>query len=234
MGRIGGMVVAAIYPAITRAEAGSQQFARIAAVTLRGIAWVTIPSAVFLALAAHEFVMLLYGSKWTDVVALLPLAAAQTAMLGISTASYSLLIANQNLKSGLAIDVVSAGSAIALALMIIPLGLETYLAALAIHGAAVTALILFELNRHRGITVAAIAEAFLPPLIAAAAGAAIVWIAKSMEFAPGNTIAVLVIEAIAYALACLVIFRFVAARQLTELLNAAPGGTRLSRALRLA
>lgn len=233
-GRVGGLVMAALYPAITRAEASSAQFRRVAAVSLRGIVWVTIPSAAFLALTAPELVHLLYGPKWPDVIQLLPLAAGQTAAVGIGSACYGLLLANQNLKACLVVDVVSGSSGIVLALLVIPLGLNIYLAALLCHGLVVLTLILFQLRRHGGIDAAGIFHAILPPLAAAAAGAAAVTlVTHSLPMGVGS-LAGLAVKAASFTLAVLAVFRFGAARQLSELLEAAPGGRRLSHMLRLA
>ena len=51
---------------------------------LRGVAWTTIPAAGFLALFADEIVLLLYGPRWTDVSALVPLAAVYVAFGSIA------------------------------------------------------------------------------------------------------------------------------------------------------
>ncbi|PPC80053.1 MAG: hypothetical protein CTY39_11765, partial [Hyphomicrobium sp.] len=97
-GRIGTIITGSLFPVLTRAERGSIQFRRYAGLVLRGVSWATIPAAAFLAICAIDVVTLLYGDKWSSVIPLIPFAVAGVALIGISSASTSMILANSDVR----------------------------------------------------------------------------------------------------------------------------------------
>jgi O-antigen/teichoic acid export membrane protein len=227
-GRIGTVAMMSLYPVITRAEEGSERFQRIAALVLRGVCWTTIPAAALLALCAERLVALLYGPQWEAVVPLLPLAALVVALAGMTSAVSSLLVANNEVKVPLMIDLAAASLAVGLAIAIAPISIESYLVALGALGAVVLAVTLLALVRKRGIRADGVLQAFLPAAVAGA-GATVAVEALRAAGARLDPVAVgLFVEAAVFAAAYLLILRAAFPRALKEMLDVAPGGRRIA------
>lgn len=233
-GRIGSVTMMSLYPVITRAEQHTERFQRVAGLVLRGVCWTTIPSAVLLALCADDVVTLLYGPKWLAVVPLLPLAVAGVALSGIASTLSSLLLASNDFKASLLIDLVSACIAVMLALWLVPLGVDVYLAALAGHGLFVLLLTLVALTAKNGIARRAIAPAFVPAVVAGT-GAALVVEGLRLLHSGGSILALRFFsEAMVFVAAYLAIMRIGFPGAMRDLLVVAPGGPRLMRMLCIA
>jgi len=227
-GRVGAMAISALYPVITRAEQGSDRFRRVAALVLRGVAWMTIPAAIFLALAAPDVVGLFYGAKWSGVTALLPLAAIQVALGGLAETAYQLLLANDEARACFRIDILSAMICLVLALWLIPFGPQVYLCGLAAHSALVLMLTLMVLRAKDGISLAELPAAFMPPIAAGLmAGAALVSLRTAMRSIDILGLRV-GIDALVFSAAFLIIIRISFPGPLRELLRLAPGGRQLA------
>lgn len=232
-GRIGSVAMMSLYPVVTRAEDRSERFQRISGLVLRGVSWTTIPAALLLALCADQVVALLYGPKWVAVVPLLRLAAAVVALSGIAATTSSLLMANNDAGSALRIDLVSAVFAVALAVWLVPTGIETYLAALVAHGLVVLLITLSALARKRGIASAALLQAFLPAMLAGGGAVVAVEGFRSLV-APLELVGLrLLAEAAVFAGIYLLILRLAFPRALREILDVAPGGRRIAASIML-
>ena len=109
-GRIGQISSSMLFPILTRADSSSAQFKRNASLVLQGVAWTTVPAAAVLAMMPAEFVAVLYGPAWSDVVPLLPAASVSVALVGMNFAAYNLLLANEQHRTLLWLDAVAAGS----------------------------------------------------------------------------------------------------------------------------
>lgn len=226
-GRIGSVAMMSLTPVVTRAEAGSARFQRLADLVLRGVVWTTLPAAAFLGLAARDTVALLYGAQWDSVAALLPLAALTIGLAGIVSALSSLLVANDGSRASMSLDMAAGVSGIAVALALIPFGARTYLAGLGAHALIVTGAALVLLQRRGAITASGVSAAFLPALVAVAVGLAT---ALAARYAVGTSDMLLVrlgVDAIALGAAYLATLRFCFAASLAELLEVVPGGARL-------
>jgi len=227
-GRIGAVIVSSLYPVITRAERGSDRFRRIAGLVLRGVAWLTIPTAIFLALAAPDVVGLLYGTKWTGVIPLLPLAATQVALSGLAATAYELLLANDETRACFGIDVLSALVGVVLVFSLVPQGPQVYLCVVTVQSALVLTLTLILLGATGGIHLAALRAAFVPPLAAALmAGSALVGLRSAICSIDIVTVRV-GIDALVFTVAFLVAIRICFPGPLRELLEVAPGGRQLA------
>jgi O-antigen/teichoic acid export membrane protein len=167
-GRIGSVFLSSVYPVITRAEAESPRFKRIGGLVLSFVAWISIPLAALLALEAQEAVFLLYGPQWSSVTELLPLAAAQVTLGGLSATAYGLLLANDRTRACLSIDLLSGVLGVILAIVLIPIGLRLYLGGLGLLNAIVLTIVLLTLISTRGIMLRDVFLAVVPPCFAAA------------------------------------------------------------------
>ncbi len=227
-GRIGSVTLSSLYTIITRAERGSAQFRRYADLTLRGVAWTTVPTGAYLAVSAPDLVHLLYGAKWVSVVPLLPLAATSVAVGGISTAANILLLANDQIRACLLLDLVSAGLGIGLALWLVPAGPSVYLAALIAASGLMLSVTLAVLTATHGISAKAVITAILPAITAtlAAAGAmfAVRKVFGTSDYVPMR----LLTDGVAFSIAYLAVMRVGFLGPLRELLEVAPGGATIA------
>ena len=222
-GRLGGIVVESIYPVITRAERGSAQFRRYAGLVMRGVAWVTIPAAVLLALTAPDVVALLYGPKWSDVIPLVPLSAIAVGLGGMALTANALLLANDEIRKCLAVDAVSAVLGVILAVWLVPVGMYVYLVALVAHGVFLLGLAVVLLVRTDSVDRASILAAFLPATIAAAVAFGAVT-AGSVTVGPITIMPVrLVVETALFCVVYLGVLCLAFERSLRELIEVAPG-----------
>lgn len=232
-GRIGAVVVVSLYPVITRAEPRSDRFRRIAGLVLRGVAWMTIPAAIFLALAAPDMVGLLYGSKWTGVTPLLPVAAAQVALGGLAVTANELLLANDDMRVCLGIDILSAMVGVALVFWLLPEGPQLYLCGLAVQSVLVLTLTLIALRATGGIHLAALRAAFVPPIAAGLMAGGTLAVLRSATHSIDVLTVRVGMDALVFAMAFLLVIRLGFAGPLRELLHVAPGGRQLASVMHL-
>jgi O-antigen/teichoic acid export membrane protein len=232
-GRIGSIAIMSLYPVVTRAERNSPRFRRLADLVLRGVVWTTVPAAVFLGLAAQDTVALLYGAQWTGVAGLLPLAVVPIGLGGIATALSSLLVANEDSRASLSLDVVAGLSGMVVAIALVPFGATAYLAGLGIHGLAITGVAFVLLLRRGAMSGVGVAAALMPPLIAAATGALSVVTWRAATGAGGWLVLRLLAEATIFGAFQILVLRVAFARPFAELLEVAPAGEFLRSALRL-
>jgi O-antigen/teichoic acid export membrane protein len=232
-GRIGAVVVLSLYPVITRADPRSDRFRRIAGLVLRGVAWMTIPAAVFLALAAPDMVGLLYGPKWTGVTPLLPFAATQVALGGLAATANELLVAHDDVQVCFKIDILSAVVGVALVFWMLPQGPQLYLCALTVQSALVLTVTLIALHATKGIDIAAVRAAFVPPTVAGLTAGATLAALQPATNLIDVTVARVGIDALVFAAAFLLVIRLGFAGPLRELLHVAPGGRQLASVMHL-
>ncbi len=165
-GRMGGLASLSLYPVLTRAERGSERFRRLAGLFLRGVGWTTIPASVFLVFNASDIATFLYGVRWSGVIPLLPFAAAQAALAGICWAAYTLLLANNETRACLAVDLTSAAVGAALVFWLVPSGPRAYMGGLAVMYVIILGLIILLLRNTGGIGLSEAGAALVPPLVA--------------------------------------------------------------------
>jgi len=233
-GRIGSVAMISLYPVITRADQQSVQFQRYAGLVLRGAVWTTVPAAMFLALSAADIASVLYGPRWSAVIPLLPIAAAAVSFGGIASVVNSLLLAKDEIKACLFIDLVSALLAVALALWLVPVGMEIYLAALVAHGLIILGLTITVLVATGGINRSAILSSLLPPVVAGGVGAVTILSVRAAALGSSEILVLrLGLELILFSIVYLAVLRFAFQRPLRELLDVAPGGDQLGAVLAL-
>lgn len=233
-GRIGSIAITTLYPVITRAERGTERFRRLSGLVLRGVCWTTAPAAALLAITARDTVYLLYGAKWDAVSPLLPLAAVAIGLGGVTTALSSLLLANENTRTCLMVDIAVHTTAIALALVVIPFGPNTYLAALAAQALGTTVVAGKLLLNMEAIDARGVTWAVLPAVVATVSGLAAVVGANCLAITNEHAALRLVVDGLAFGVIYIATLRIVFPTPLAELLEVAPAGTFLARPLRLA
>jgi O-antigen/teichoic acid export membrane protein len=232
-GRIGYVFLSSLYPVITRAEPESHRSSRIAGLVLCLVAWISIPSAAFLALEAEPAVLLLYGPQWTGVTELLPLAAAQVTLGGLNTTVYGLLLANNRTRTCLSIDMLTAILGVLLAILVIPIGPRLYLAGLGMQNAIVLIIAAFTLVSTRGISLKDVFLAVAPPCFAAAVGIGGVLGVRIVLGDPKTLVLHLAFEGISFALLYAAIIRICWPNRLREILRPFPGAAGLRRVMLL-
>ncbi len=232
-GRIGLVVSQTLYPVITRAEAGSERFRRISGLVLSSVSWTTIPAAVFLGMSADGVVVLLYGARWSEVAPLLPAVAAAVSFAGIAVCASQLLLANKRARLCLWIDLFVAALGIAAIALVLPSGIETY-----IFAAATVALVglistLAVLRVTGGIDTAGIVSAFFPPIFGATAATGLIFGLRGIVGYDASVWFNLGLEAIGFAAVYLLTLRICFPSAVSRILDVAPLGSRLRRALML-
>lgn len=232
-GRIGSVVMLSLHPVLTRAERGSARFRRLADFVLRGVVWTTVPASACLGLAASDMVAILYGGRWSGVAGLMPFAAVAIGLGGIIASLSSLLVANENARAALWLDATAAASAIALAFLLIPRGASTYLAGLGIHGLMVAGAAIVLLVHYGALSTRGAVVALAPALVACTAGTAAVFAVREAVGTSEHLVVRLTVDASTLALSYMAALRLAFAQPLVELLEVAPGGPTLARALGL-
>ncbi|MBL38608.1 MAG: hypothetical protein CMP07_09375 [Xanthomonadales bacterium] len=231
-GRFGQLAMQAMYPIVTRAEVGSSRFRRAADLVFRGACWITIPAGVFLALAADPVVRVIYGQGWLLVVEILPAAAAVAVATSISQVLALLLLANNNTRLSLLVDVVHGATAIALIVLVLPNGIVPFLWGLAATGAAASAVSYGLLWWRSGIQARSIMVSVPPPLVSAmVAGWAAHWMLLFMDMTNSSAIAKMTLFALCFALVVPAMHRILFPNALSDLLEVMPAAQQLRRIL---
>jgi O-antigen/teichoic acid export membrane protein len=223
----------AIYPVVTRAQRGTARFQRLAGLVLRGVCWTTVPAVAFLAVGASDIVRLLYGAHWDSVVPLLPLAAAVAGFASIWNALSGLLLANEDVRATLLVEVSGAVSAIGLAFVLIPYGARVYLMGLTLHGVIVTAVTIAVLLRRGAMSAKGVWAAIGPAAIAGLSAVLAILGVRSLLGGGGPVLLRVILEGGAVSTAYLATLRMMFSTQLSELLQVLPAGQPLARAMLL-
>ncbi len=228
-GRLGPVVLQTLYPVVTRAEAGSERFQRVAGLVLQGVCWITIPAAIFVSVHSQDTVALIYGKQWQAVVEILPLAIIGVGLGGIAATLSSLLLANNAARLCLMIDIAGAIIGLALALWLIPSGIKLYLAALAVNAFIIVLISLIALVTTRGISLSSLSQSIFPALLSSALATLSI---TALDYAYSDTLssaARLLIHSLIFGCVYLCALRISSPSATLELLKAAPVASRLRR-----
>jgi O-antigen/teichoic acid export membrane protein len=103
----------AVYPVLTRLEVEGRDPAYAGGLLLRMVIWTAVPMGVLFAVQADVLVDIVYGSQWTEVAEILPLAAVWAGIGAIALTLYTLLLARnkqgQCLKADFGILIATLG-----------------------------------------------------------------------------------------------------------------------------
>lgn len=164
--RVVFVLMAALYPVLTRIPPQTDAYRRAASLFLRATCWLVLPLGAILATIALPIIRFLYGDRWIEAVPLVPLATVVCTLFGIVQAGYTLLLAHQRQNRCLFADGWRlAGTLLALAFAL-PFGIKGYLAAMAVVHVVNTVLLMTWLHADSAVTGRAIVDAFVPPLVA--------------------------------------------------------------------
>jgi teichuronic acid exporter len=232
-GRIGSTAMLSLLPVLTRAEAGSARFTRLADLVLRGVAWATLPAAAFLALTARDTVALLYGAQWEGVATLLTLASFAIGLGGIISTLSSLLVANDSSRSAMSLDVAAGVTGILVAIALLPYGVQIYLAGLGALGVLVAGAGSALLLRRGALSGSGLTLALVPAIVATLAALFAALAVRRITDPLDSLILRLLFDAATFSAVYLATLRLAFSKPLFDLLEVVPGGTLLRRGLAL-
>ena len=232
-GRLADELGNALYPVITRIDAASARFRRIAALVLRSVAWAIIPIGAYASIEASSMVHLAYGPKWDDVIPILPLAVAAAVMVGIGATAYRLLLANNQTRLCLRWDGVVATLASVAMLVLVPKGLVAFLSGVVAVGFMSAVIFLGLLVRSRGLDAADLPAALALPLLGAIAGGVMAFAVGAGLPAGMRPVIRLLVSGPIFAVGYLVVLRWGCRAELAELLDYVPSGGKLRKYLRI-
>ncbi len=166
--KVATQLIYAIYPILTRIDAGGGNAERAGGLIFRVVIWLVLPVAICFGVLARPVVQVVYGDKWGEVIPLLPWAMAWGAMAAVVHAGYMLLLARQQQRKCLLADVlILAGTGLSLWL-VLPHGVQAYLRANVGLQVLVAAVLVFWLRGCQAVTVRGLADALGPAGVAAA------------------------------------------------------------------
>jgi PST family polysaccharide transporter len=220
-----------LYPMLARQEQGTASFRRVSGLVLRSVAWVVIPLALIFSMLAEPVVKTVYGSKWLEVIPLLPWGMAFGVAAALAHAAYMLVLASQRPNWCLGLDCVTlAGTAVSL-FAILPMGLIPYLASVTCIQGAICAAAAAMLLRLQSLGWEGLAIALVPPLVSAYLAIALceglAWAADSGKTAFVVALAYGAVFCASYA----ALLRLLFEKHLGELVSYFPGGQRIKRSL---
>lgn len=232
--KVASQLIYAIYPVLTRIEGDGANTERVGGLVLRAVVWTVLPTAVCLGVLAQPVVQTVYGSKWMEVIPLLPWAMTWGAAAALVHACYMLLLARQRPRKCLIADMlILAGTGLSLWLAL-PHGTVAYLKSLVCVQGFVVTLLVFWLRGCKAVSWQGVGEAILPAAagaIAAAVGAlALFQFALAVE--PDNFPRAL-IWGVVFLLLYVAILRIGFVRQLVALVHYFPARGTFCRVLAL-
>jgi len=223
VGRISELSVQSLYPIITRAESGSEQFRKTSGIVLQGVCWIAIPGGVFLFMMSKPIVLLIYGSKWSGVADLLPIVALMMTISAVAGTLGKLLLANNKARLTLINEISLGFGSILLAMFILPYGIELYLKSLVIVVAVSTLILFCSLMWTNGISGGCFVKAVLPPAFGAfIAYQAVQSIPEGANSGVEYLIAMLLLKGLAFVLVFLIVLRSTFRESLLSLMQCAP------------
>ena len=224
-------LLAAIYPVLTRVSAESQNLARVNALVLRIVVWVTVPLAVVASALAGPLLLAAYGVKWAETIPLLPPAMLAGVAIAVGQAANNLLLAQNKLRECLIADGLVLVGTVATLWLLLPLGLKNYLFGVAASQFVVLVLMLVWLVRGNLLKWNGVAAAFWPSLLAAALAYLGCEGLVKISGADAARFGVAGVYGMVFALSYLMVLRVGFRKQLVELLAYVPQSKVIRRVL---
>ncbi len=222
-----------LFPMLTRLQPGSPEMRRASALILRCVVWSSFPMAMFVALLGVPIIRALYGAKWLSAAPLLPWALTAAAITSLADTSNFLLLAGLRTRQALVIDLLRLTGVGLSLLFLLSRGLVVYLGGLAGVQLVLCVFAISWLWSSRSIAWSGIRSAFAYPLLAIPCIAIIGRFALPFFSQAHNPYLFLPIAGILLALLYFLPLRWVAAEELTELVNYLPGSIGIKALLRL-
>jgi O-antigen/teichoic acid export membrane protein len=232
-GRIAKLLGMSVFPVLARIEARSPSYRRASAAWLRSVAWVVAPLAVLGAQVAEPLVRILYGPTWLGAAPLLPAALAAGAIGALVHTAYLLLLAQNGAKWCLIADSWRLAGTVVCLVVLAPIGLDRYLAGLAIVYAVSLSLLLVWLRRDEALSREGLRDAFVPPALAATAAGALSLLAGRLVVDLAGDWGTVAIHSVVVGATYVLVLRLAFEGALAELVSYMPERRRLGIVLRL-
>jgi teichuronic acid exporter len=229
--RIAALMMSALYPVLARVPRSSEAYRRVSALVLRVVVWFVLPVGVVVSFMRDEIVTTLYGDRWLTVIPLVPRAMAVGVCLAAVQTVYSLLLANENPRQCFFADLWRlVGMAFAV-FLVLPYGVNAYLAALFVVHAVALVLVLFWLATHNAITTTGVLAAFLPASASVVLAAITAETFRSLALAPLPPALRIVAYGAVFGSTYLLALRILFPGLLHEVVGYLPESTRVQRIL---
>src|SRR5207248_43935 len=141
-----------------------ENIARVNGLVLRIVAWITVPIAAAFAILAQPVIQTIYGAKWDAAIPLLPFSMVWGFFASLAVVTDSLLLARQQQKRCLIVDVLVLTGTATLLVLVLPHGAKIYLAGMVGLYFGINCLSLFWLTRLKAMSGSGILAAIIPPV----------------------------------------------------------------------
>lgn len=221
----------ATYPILTRLNPNPENIARVNGLVLRIVAWVAIPMAAVLSVLATPVVHTVYGRQWLEVIPLLPWTMLGGVLMALAHTSNRLLLAQQQPTRCLFADLLVLMGTVAALWLVLGQGIKAYLLGLAAVQLIVLALISVWLCRLRALRLAGLAQAVLPPLVAAGMAWGVCELGSAVAHSDVSRFGAAVIYGISFGLIYVAVLRVCFGRMTADLVHYFPARSLLGRIL---
>ena len=229
--RIPSYLTRNLYPVLARVPVGTPARSRAGTLVLQSILWLIVPMAAVMLVLAEPVIRMLYGTKWLAAAPLIPMALAITGLSAVGEALSILLLACGRQRTCLVADLVSSGGVLLSLGILLPQGIQPYLAGIAGAQLFSSGVMLVGLHQADALEFPRFARVLVMPLVASAsllAATAPLYLKLPVEFWSPLLICLF---SVGFAAVYLVFLRVAAGTSLGELVNYLPGRTRLQRLL---
>lgn len=220
--RFATQLMYAIYPLLTRLDAGHDNISRVSGLVLRIVAWTVVPMAILFSALAEPLVATVYGRQWVEVTPLLPWAMIFGATSALAYTMNFLLLSQQQPKRCFTIDLLNLLSTGASLVVLLPIGLQFHLLGMAILNALLATIMSFWLVRMDALKVAGIAQAILPALAASTGSLFMCEMCRQSFYTQPMGLVSCICYGLLFGLTYLAILRISSVRYLAELLHYMP------------
>jgi teichuronic acid exporter len=231
VGRLTNILLETVYPVLPRYAADIRKYRSNATLLLQAVLWIALPGGLYLGIEGHGLSRLVYGVKWIAADPLiLPSAVAGTAMV-IFIVSVDILLANNRLRTCLLLEAAAASLAIAsFAVVWLKGGMVSYAWAAVVAQTLAAAIAVYHASRLLALNWFRLT--LLPAAVGTILAVGVLLLVDS--FTESQTLVVqLMIGALSYASALLLVYRFVFPKILTHFIDRMPGALGMKSLLRL-
>ena len=223
----------AIYPVLTKIEAGSPRYSRASEIIFRIICWTVVPISFVFARFADVLIRTLFGEKWLGVIPLVPLAMAVGLVASLAACGYRLALGNNQHRRCLIVDAMRiGGKVIALPLLALA-SLNYYLGGLLVAEIAAFATLLLVLHESRAFSAFSALRCLLEAASACAIAALVLEVIRVTFDLSALHLADAIALGLGFAVAYVISIRCLFGLSLAQILNVAPLGRSIRRVLLL-
>jgi O-antigen/teichoic acid export membrane protein len=231
VGRLTNILIETVYPLLPRYVADLRRYRINATLLLQAALWIALPGGLYLGIEGRRLSRLLYGAKWIAADPLiLPGAVAGTALV-VFIISVGILLADNRLRTCLLLDLVSASLAVTGFTVVSVTGnMIAYAWAAVVAQALATSIAVFQASRL--LVANWFRLTLLPAIVGAVLAVGAVMFADELTKSQALVLQLL-ISAIVYCSAVMLVHRLLFPRVLTDFIDRMPGAPRIKSLLRL-